>query len=93
MANRPRTIREAQSAKTKSAKSAEMTLLNISNQLIKIHLRAPKKVDFYVGAQDVSLIPGQSYTFKKNRLWLEQVERLQKQRSISVVSDTEKIAQ
>lgn len=91
MANRPRTIREIQADRSKTKSVAEMTVLNISKQLIIIHQRPPKGVDFYIGAQDVRLKPGQSFTFKKNRLWTEQVERLQKQQKVSVIVDTDKL--
>lgn len=87
---RPRTIREVQAEKQRDVQQGRQTILNISKQLIKIHLRAPKKVDFYYGAQDISLRPGQSFSFPKGRLWDGQVNRLQKKGKVQVVSDTEK---
>ena len=87
---RPKTIREVQAEKQQEVQQGRQTILNISHQLIKIHLRAPKKVDFYYGAQDISLRPGQSFAFPKSRLWAGQIERLRKQRQVSVVSDSEK---
>jgi hypothetical protein len=84
-ASRPLTIRETQAAKrVKVSASPELTITNISNQLIAIHQRPPKGVDFYLGAEDIRLRPNQSHKFRKNRLWMEQVERLSQQHRISV---------
>lgn len=91
MANRPRTIREMQTERQKVRTASEVTILNISQQLITIHQRAPKGVDFYIGAQDIRLRPNKSHTFKKNLLWMEQVERLAKRQKISIIADTEKL--
>ena len=93
MATRPRTIREMQADKEKETISPTMTIQNICKQLIKIHLRPPekngKKVDFFVGAEDINLNPLQTHVFKKSRLWLGQVDRLQKTRKIVVLKDSE----
>jgi hypothetical protein len=98
MAKRPLTMREMRAAKTASNEGGIMMLLNISKQLVHVHLKPPlvngnKRADFYVGAQDVPLKPGQSYKFRKNRLWIEQVTRLCKQRCLQVISDTEKLVE
>lgn len=95
MANktRPKTMREMQAEKAASNISAEITIMNVSGQLVPIHLRSPKGIDFYVGAQDIRLKRGQVHKFRKNRLWMEQILRLQKQGKIQIVSDTEKIAE
>ena len=85
---RAKTVREMQVEAAKE--SGEMNIQNISNQVIPIHMRPPKDIDFYLGAQDVRLHPNKNKTFKKSRLWLEQIERLQKQRKIQVLSDTAK---
>ena len=90
MADRPKTIRQIQAQKQEERNSAEVIILNISKQLVNIHLRPPKGVDFYIGAQDIALKPGQTFSFKKVRLWMSQVERLQKQQKVQVISDTEK---
>jgi hypothetical protein len=90
MANRPKTMREMQADKAakQQLSVATITVTNISKQLIKVHLNAPKGVDFYVGAQDISLTPGQTFTFKKNRVRLDQITNLRKQRKLSLVSET-----
>jgi hypothetical protein len=85
---RPLTVREMQNKK--EINSGRVRLLNTSKQLIKIHLRAPEGSDFFLAAQDVSLNPGQSYLFKKDRLWLEQVDRLTKQGKIQKMFDSER---
>lgn len=90
---RPKTMREIQAEKASASISAEVTIMNVSSQLVPIHLKSPKGVDFYIGAQDIRLKRGQVHKFKKSRLWMEQVERLQKQGKIQVISDTEKIAE
>lgn len=89
---RPQTIREMQAKKLAAQKVGDITLMNIAqpSQLIIIHLKAPKGVDFYMGAQDVHLPRrGSKYTFKKNRIIPGQIERLQKQQKIEVVSQTD----
>jgi|APFre7841882654_1041346.scaffolds.fasta_scaffold36935_1 hypothetical protein len=93
MAMRPKTMREIQAENVAKAGKGEVRILNISKQTIPIHLKPPKGVDFYVGAQDVRLGAGKSHMFRKSRLWLEQVERLEKQRRIQVLYDSEKAAE
>jgi hypothetical protein len=87
---RPPTMHEMQVEKQKKDKGPELIIENISKQLIPIHQRQPKGVDFYFGAQDIRLGPGQRYKFDKRRLFTSQVERLQKQRKIQVIYDEEK---
>jgi hypothetical protein len=93
MATRPKTVREMQVEKKREAKQGEVQIINISKQLIKIHLRPPivngKQLDFFIGAQDINLTPNQMHIFKKGRLRMDQVNRLQKMRKISVVWDTD----
>jgi hypothetical protein len=86
---RPKTMREIQAEKASSVGKAEVRILNISKQVIPIHLRPPSGVDFYVGAEDVRLYPGKSKMFKKHRLWLPQVDRLKKQQKVQVVYDSD----
>jgi hypothetical protein len=88
-ASRPKTVREIQQNKAKQDRST-ITIYNKSKQMIPIHLNAPKNVDFYVGAQDIRLRPGQTYKFRKDRLRMAQVERLQKQGLIQVLHDSAK---
>ena len=91
MATRPKTMKEIR-AQTEEV-SGEMMIYNCCKQLIKVHLKPPKGVDFYMGAQDIDVKPGQTAKFKKNRLWLQQVERLCKQGKLQVLSDSDKIAE
>ena len=91
MAVRPKTMREIQATKSKEDR-ATITLYNKSKQLIPIHLDAPKGVDFYVGAQDIRLRPGQTYKFRRDRVRMAQVERLQKRGMIQVLHDSTKQA-
>jgi hypothetical protein len=86
---RPPTMHEMQVEKQKK-KGLDIVIENISKQLIPIHQRQPKGVDFYFGAQDIRLGPGQRFTFDKRRLFTSQVERLQKQKKIQVIYDAEK---
>jgi len=79
MASRPKTIREIQAEKRQKEDDEEIILSNCSKQMIPIHLDAPAGVDFYIGAVDYRLRPGQSFKFKKSRLRMPQIERLQKQ--------------
>jgi len=87
---RPKTMREIQAEKAAKHHSSQatITVTNISKQLIKIHLNAPKGVDFYVGAQDISLKPNQTYPFKKNRVRMDQITNLRKKGKIAYVSET-----
>ena len=87
---RPKTVRETQAEKAKKQGIGTVTLYNCSKQMVPIHLDAPKGVDFYVGAQDIRLLPGQTHKFKKDRLRMPQVERLQKQRMIRIIYDSDK---
>lgn len=85
-------MREIQAKRQAAQKVGEITLMNVAqpSQLIIIHLKAPKGVDFYLGAQDVHLPRrGSRYTFKKNRIIPGQIERLQKQQKIQVLSQTD----
>lgn len=90
MADRPKTIREMQAEKAakQQASTSTITVTNISKQLIKVHLNPPKGVDFYVGAQDINLTPGQTFTFKKNRVRLDQITNLRKNKKLALVSET-----
>ena len=90
MAKRPQTIREIQAAKKSKEEVGTITITNCSNppQMISIHLDAPEGVDFYVGAQDIRLLPRQSHQFRKDRIRPAQIERLQKQKMVRVVSST-----
>lgn len=86
--HRPKTIREIQSQKVEGDKST-ITINNVSKQMIPIHLNPPKGVDFYVGAQDIRLRPGQTHTLKLSRVRIKQVERLQKMGKIQVINKTQ----
>ena len=92
MADKPQTVRELQKQKEQEAAKtrATLTIQNISKQRIPIHTRPPQGVDFYMGAQDVQLDPGNTYTFPKHRLWDTQIDRLCKRKMISIISDTSK---
>jgi len=79
MAKRPKTVKEIQAGKKQDENDDEVMISNCSKQLISIHLDAPSGVDFYIGAQDYRLRPGQSFKFKKSRLRMPQVDRLRKQ--------------
>lgn len=89
---KPKSLKEvaAEKEKDRIREQNRITITNISKQLIKIHQDAPKGVDFYIGAEDKDLFPGRTYTFKKHRLRMPQIERLQKMGKIQVISDTEK---
>ena len=91
MATRPKTMREIQGEKADQGRG-EVRIINISKQVVPIHMRPPKVVDFYIGAEDKRLYPGKSFMFKKSRLWIEQVDRLQKQGKIQVNYDSDKVA-
>jgi len=90
---RPLSIREIQAAKSQQHEVGTLLISNISKQKLNIHLRPPvingKRMDFYVGAQDIALIPGQSYPFKKDRLWMEQVNRLRQEGKVAVLADSD----
>lgn len=89
---RPKTMQEIRQQQVE-VNPGEMMIYNCCRQLIKVHLRAPAGVDFYLGAQDINLRPGQTAKFKKNRLWLEQIGRLCKQGKLQVLSDSDKVAE
>lgn len=82
---RPLAIREMQAKKKKEDKG-KIRIYNCSRQQIPIHLNAPKGVDFFLGAQDIRLNPGQYHIFNRNRVRMGQIERLQKQGMIQVIS-------
>lgn len=90
---KPKSLKEVQVEKERERirEQNRVTITNISKQLIKIHYNAPKGVDFYIGAEDKDLYPGYTYTFKKHRLRMAQIERLQKMRKIQIISDTERV--
>ncbi len=90
---RPPTQEEIRAAKKKQQVDFEVGVVNISKQLIKVHLRPPAGLGFFDGAQDVNLNPGQSVVLKKKRLWMEQIDRLCKQGKLSKISDSEKLAE
>ena len=87
---RPQTTKEIRAEKHKE--SGTVTITNISKQMIPIHLDAPiingKKLDFYVGAQDIHLKIGQTFTFRKDRIRRPQLDRLKKMGKISIISET-----
>jgi hypothetical protein len=87
---RPKTMREISAEKKKEA--GVITVSNISRQMIPIHLNPPivngKKLDFYVGAQDIHLKIGQTFTFRKDRIRRPQLDRLKKMGKISIISET-----
>jgi hypothetical protein len=91
-------MREMQAARISSqVDDGEIVVMNVSKQIVPIHLRPPyidnnKRADFFVGAQDLRLRPGQQFRIKKNRCWMGQIERLSKQRCIAVIADTQKTA-
>ena len=87
---RPMTAKEIRETMNREAGGDdEIRVMNVSKQLIRIHLHAPENVDFYVGATDVELKPGQQHTFKKRRLQPGQVERLCKQGLLQITYDSE----
>jgi len=88
--NKPKTIREIQAEKAaKEARNkSTITIANVSKQLINIHLNPPPGVDFYIGAEDIQLRPGKYHTFKKYRVRMDQITRLQKTGYIQVISET-----
>ena len=85
---RPLAIREMQAKKKKEDKGT-IQIYNCSKQQVPIHLNAPKGVDFFIGAQDIRLNPGQHHTFKKSRIRPGQIERLSKQGMIQILGETE----
>lgn len=87
---RPKTMREMQAEK--KPKVGRIRVLNISKQLIKINLKPPnRKVDWYIGTQDVDIRPGKDATLQKDRVQMPQIERLCKQGHISVIYDSDKV--
>jgi hypothetical protein len=86
---RPLTVKQIQAAKKKEDDKGEVVIMNISGQLVPIHQRAPKGVDFYFGAEDIRLRPNERHTFKKSRLWMSQIDKLRKQRKIQIIYDSE----
>ena len=88
---RPLTQKEIQAKKRQTDDTrATITVVNTSRQVIPIHVKPAPGIDFYQGAQDIRLNPGQKMTFPKKRLWSTQIDRLQKRRFLQVFSDTEK---
>jgi len=86
---RPPTVDEIK-ARRAPRKKETIRILNVSKQLVPIHLKPPRKqdgdrTDFYVGAQDVRLGPGQDHLFDADRIWSSQITRLQKQGRIRIV--------
>jgi hypothetical protein len=88
---RPRTIREIKADKERKQEEDKgtITVTNTSGQMLPIHLNAPKGVDFFFGAQDIRLKRGQTYAFKKNRVRMDQLMRLQKMGKLQVIGQTE----
>lgn len=82
MANRPRTIREIQNKK--KSEDPKIRIINTSTQLISIHMKAPKGIDFYFGNQDIHLPPQKHYDFPSSRLMTSQLDRLQKRGMIKI---------
>jgi hypothetical protein len=77
-------------ARQQSVDHGQMVIENVSKQLIQIQLRPPynkdasKRLDFYVGEQSVGLSPGNSDVFPKNRLYMDQINNLQKRGQLRV---------
>jgi len=88
---RPKTMREikAEKERIQEEDKGTITVTNISGQMLPIHLNAPKGVDFFFGAQDIRLKRGQTFTFKKNRVRMEQVARLRKMGKLQVIGQTD----
>ena len=82
-----KTIRDIQAEKNKKDVS-EITIQNISKQMVPINLKAPKNVDFYAGTSEARLQPGRSITLKKSKVWIEQINRLASQQFISIIRNT-----
>lgn len=90
MATRPKTMREIQAEK--KPKAGRIRILNISKQLIKINLKPPnRKVDWFIGTQDIDIRPGKTATLTKDRVQIHQVERLCKQGHIQVIYDSDRV--
>ena len=90
---KPKLVREikAEKEQAKQQNKSIITIANISKQMIPIHLNPPAGVDFYIGAEDKHLRPGQRYPFPKHRVRIQQIIRLQKRGFISVISDSDRI--
>ena len=69
-------------------KTHVMRVLNISQQLINIHVKPPQG-DFYRHEQQVSLRPGQDALLPKDHLRQDQVNNLRARKVIRVIYDSE----
>lgn len=71
-----------------------VVIYNTSKQSIPIQLRAPmnpktgKRVGFFTGEQTVSISKGKSSRFPKSRLYMEQVNNLQRSGMVRVSKST-----
>ena len=70
----------------------EITIQNISKQLIPIHAR-PVGGDFYLSEQQFRLRPNDKVTLQKDALISVQIRNLQSRRLIRVLHDTELAAE
>lgn len=87
MADRPKSQQQLKSEKKAAQNPAEreyVWVTNISKQSVPIQLMAPKGVDFIVGEQSMALAPGESEKFPRERIYLHQVQNLQKMRKIRI---------
>ena len=94
--DRPLTQREILKAKqdaqaSKSTNTKEyLWVLNKTKQSIPIQLRSPidpqtgKRIDFILGEQTIYLKSGERQRFPKDRLYMNQIQNLQKDRRIKV---------
>jgi hypothetical protein len=83
----PLTQKQIQKKKARKEKEErkEVIIINTSQQMVPIHVRASEGVDFYVGEQSIHLRPKQKHRFPVHRLYSTQISRLQKRRAIQVI--------
>ena len=69
----------AEKAKALQDNSESYTVINKSNQMITLNLRAPASVgDFFLGEQTVYIKPGKKASIPVARAYKEQIANLQK---------------
>ena len=83
---KPLTQRDIQKEKQAASNVAYTTLLNTSKQAVTIQLRAPTGVDFCIGEQTISLMPGKLTRCPSSRLYEDQIKNHQKAGRIRILS-------
>ena len=87
--SKPLTQKQIKKEKIIASNTNYTTILNTSKQMVTIQLKAPPGVDFFVGEQTITLMPGKFAQFPVSRLYNDQVKNHQKAGRIKILLASE----